>query len=86
MGLQFPFSRRLQCGHALLILGCLIPIAQAQTKPPPPADRGNSVQVSRQVDDLRKELLALRHEIETLKIKLSVDKFLQAGWSILSPL
>ena len=74
MGLR-PHLRAVCAGSAWLALVCSMPIAQAQTKPLTSADHGRIQQLSRQVDDLRKEILGLRQEIETLKSKLSLDEY-----------
>jgi hypothetical protein len=74
-GVSFAFSPRFYQVLASLLLVCVMPITQAQTKSTVPAEHGN-IQVSRQFDDLRKELLALRQEIQTLKTNLSLDEFL----------
>ncbi|HEV3306465.1 MAG TPA: hypothetical protein VGZ91_08495 [Candidatus Sulfotelmatobacter sp.] len=70
------FSGRRQRACVELALACLASTAQAQSKPPAPADHGNVQQLMQQVGDLRKEILEIRKELEALQTKLSVDEYL----------
>src|ERR1700686_3945288 len=68
------FSCHLCCLCTFLALFCMMPTAEAQTKSAAPADRGNVKPASGQADGLRKEVLGLRQEIDTLKEKLDLDE------------